>query len=219
MPTAAPADPSGLVQHNLPARHRVGMKFWVQTGTHWCMGVHYTIFRVTSRSFYIRSQGRTATRLLVEWQAWLLERLAEGIVDCDGVRLVSPLHGSGVAPTPSGARAGANPPPVVATGEDFTVNPKARDQRFLRAARDVLREASLERRSSEPTSEDIVVDVRRGRRAYVVRFRRDWSVPPRCTCPDATRGGARQAAGFCKHTIAVALRWADLRCQLLDLLL
>ena len=50
-------------------------------------------------------------------------------------------------------------------------------------------------------------------------FRTDWSAPPSCNCPDARNGGAERAGGFCKHAIAAALRWDDIRCQLLDLLI
>jgi len=102
---------------------------------------------------------------------------------------------------------------------DFTVDLKARDLRFLRAAREVLQKYEIKRRPKRRSSGEIIVDVSTKGRAYEVTFREDWSAPPACSCPDARNGGARRSGGFCKHTIASALKWKDLRCQLLDLLL
>ncbi len=226
--------------HNLPLQPLMGMKFWVQTGSHWCIGTNYSIARVNSRSFYIRSEGTTRSRLLAEWQCWLLERMAEGIVFCDGDRLVSPLHGQAVVlpKRPSPPRAGVpavRPPPLSSSpvssssqpmntestmsDADFTVELKARDLRFLRAAREVLQNYEIKRRSKRGKAGDVVVDVSTKGRAYEVTFRKDWSAPPACSCPDSQKGGSNRSAGFCKHTIASALKWDDLRCQLLDLLI
>jgi hypothetical protein len=97
---------------------------------------------------------------------------------------------------------------------------KARDQRFLRGARDVLKNYELRRKRPLKSAPGLVrVEVSKRGSSYVVEFQSDWSAPPKCSCPDATQGGPARAAGFCKHTIAAALKWSDLRCQLLDLLL
>ena len=97
---------------------------------------------------------------------------------------------------------------------------RARDQRFLRGARDVLKNYDLTRTRRRKGAPGVAeIEVSRGRRKYLVEFQLDWSKPPQCSCPDATQGGPHRAGGFCKHTIASALKWDDLRCQLLDLLL
>jgi hypothetical protein len=98
---------------------------------------------------------------------------------------------------------------------------QARDLRFLRAAETVLKKYELTR--SDDTSGDnpvCTVAITGGRTAYEVKFHTDWSRRPTCSCPDMKRsGGASSAGGFCKHAIASALKWEDLRCQLLDALI
>ncbi|MGB0640748.1 MAG: SWIM zinc finger family protein [Myxococcota bacterium] len=97
----------------------------------------------------------------------------------------------------------------------------ARDLRFLRAAETVLKKYELTR--IDDTSGDkplCSVAITGGRTSYVVKFHTDWSKRPTCSCPDMKRsGGASSAGGFCKHAIAAALKWEDLRCQLLDALI
>jgi len=59
-----------------------------------------------------------------------------------------------------------------------------------------------------------------GQEPYLVQVAMDGSIPPTCTCPDASdpRGiAAKGVMGFCKHVIAV-LRHAGLEGQLLPLL-
>ena len=103
---------------------------------------------------------------------------------------------------------------------EFTVELGARDRRFLRAASEVLKTYTLDREAPDPDDpEACVVRVCGKRRSYTLTFRTDWSSPPSCSCPDARQGGADKAGGFCKHAIAAALQWDDLRCQLLDLLI
>ena len=97
---------------------------------------------------------------------------------------------------------------------------RARDQRFLRGARDVLKNYKLSRKRPRKAAPGLAqIEVSKGTRTYVVDFQLDWSAPPRCSCPDSTQAGRNRANGFCKHTIAAALKWDDLRCQLLDLLI
>ena len=74
----------------------------------------------------------------------------------------------------------------------------------------------LERREDEDGG--VVVTVQGGSKPYEVRVRLDWSEPPACTCPDAVHRRPLHG-GFCKHVVAVLLRWPDLRCQLLGAIL
>ncbi len=98
---------------------------------------------------------------------------------------------------------------------------QARDLRFLRAADTVLKKYKLTR--TDDTSENnpvCLVAITGGRKTYELKFYTDWSKRPTCSCPDMKpSGGAASAGGFCKHAIASALKWEDLRCQLLDALL
>ncbi len=236
---------SNQATNNLPAHPVQGQQFWVQTGSHYCLGVGYSVGQVNSRSFTIRSEGKVTRHRLFEWPNWLHERMNEGIVCLAGRRLHSPLHplpSPGPLPTTSSVRTGglgspnssaassSTAPKTNSTSKESTVSQpaieislRARDQRFLRGARDVLKNYELRRKRPLKSTPGLVrVEVSkagRGGRSYVVEFQSDWSAAPKCSCPDATQGGPARAAGFCKHTIAAALKWSDLRCQLLDLLL
>lgn len=200
MPTAAPHRRPGP----LPSAPVGGMKLWVQHGTHWSLGTNWSVSRINSRSFYIASDGRTERKLLPQWHAWLVARLREGQVWLDGALLDNPYH------PPDGEPATAPP---------TEVDRDARDRRMLRAARHVLKSYSLERAPIDPDAPGLArVAVVMQRRSYNVVLHTDWSAPPTCTCPDASHG-ATATGGFCKHSIAACLRWDDLRCQLLDLLI
>ena len=98
---------------------------------------------------------------------------------------------------------------------------QARDLRFLRAADTVLKKYELTRTDDTLGDHPVcVVAITGGRKTYEVKFHTDWSKRPTCSCPDMKRsGGASSAGGFCKHAIASALKWEDLRCQLLDALI
>ena len=110
-----------------------GMTFWLQTGTHWAMGVNHTIRQVNSRSFYVASAGRVTRRLLCEWDQWLAERFAEGILH---------LNFQPITPFPT-----LTPEPT--TMPDLTIDLHARDQRFLRAASEVLKRYTTTRTESD----------------------------------------------------------------------
>jgi len=98
---------------------------------------------------------------------------------------------------------------------------QARDLRFLRAAETVLKKYDLARTDDTSGKSPVcTVAITGGRTTYEVKFHTDWSRRPTCSCPDMKRsGGASSAGGFCKHAIASALKWEDLRCQLLDALI
>lgn len=181
-----------------------GMKFWVQWGTHCCLGTGHSITRVNSRSFYVATQGRCERYLHAQWSQWLLARFAQGTVSLDG----QPLQA---------------PPALKPRGEDemaatqITVDIHARDQRFLRAARKVLRQYQIKR---QPEQGGVVrFAVTGGDHDYQVELRPDWSRQPRCSCPDASHDARDRCAGFCKHIIATLVAHEDLQFQLLDLLL
>ena len=65
---------------------------------------------------------------------------------------------------------------------------------------------------------EVVVTVRGGAQPYEVRVLPDGFVPPSCSCPDAIHRRPLHG-GFCKHAVAVLLRWPDLRHQLLSAIL
>lgn len=100
-----------------------------------------------------------------------------------------------------------------------TVELKARDQRFLRAAGDVLKRYRMKRCETSTPDEPVCVEVKGGDEDYVVTVNPNWAWSPACTCPDARRLARQQNAGYCKHIIAVLLQEKDLQHQLLELLL
>ena len=187
----------------IPSEPAKGMVFWVQDGEHWAMGDGYTISTVNGRSFYVSSRGETKRHLLAEWDWWLDQRMDEGRVFYRGRQLKRSME------TDALTRGVVIP--------EFKIDLPGRDRRFLRAAREVLKNYTLSRRDDEGGVTTIVVS--RGRRRYHVGLHRDWAMPPQCDCPDARNGAARLTAGFCKHTIAVLIEYDDLRCQLLDVML
>ena len=187
--------------HARPETPVRGLVFWVQEGDHWSFGDAYTVGQVNGRSFYVHSQGETKRYLLSEWDWWLDERFNEGTVFCNGRQLLAP----GADPVKSGPSA-----------DSFSVDLPGRDQRFLRASRDVLANYTMTRSAIDEGF--VAVEVSRGERSYVVTARPDWATPPSCTCPDANKSARRLTGGFCKHAIAVCITYDDLRCQLLDLL-
>ncbi len=185
-----------------PPEPRRGMKFWVQWGSHYCLGTNHSITRVNGRSFYVATEGRCERYLRVEWAQWLMGRFAEGKVHMEGHPLI--------------------PPQELANGEDhrtatFSIDLVARDNRFFRAAKEVLGTYDIGRSEEEPGT--VCFRVKNGSSDYCVEVSRVWAHPPRCSCPDAQYAAAEDCAGYCKHVIAVLLDNEDLRFQLLDLLL
>jgi hypothetical protein len=185
----------------LPNAPQKGLVFWVQTGGHWSMGNGYTVGPVNGRSFYIYTGGQKERFLLSEWNWWVDQRLAEGRVFYEGREYVGP---------------GAQQVDEGDTVAELTVDLPTRDARFLRAAGDVLKNYKLKRNELDDGSS--AIEINGGHRVYTVNARKDWAIPPTCSCPDAERR-ARSNGGFCKHVIAVCIAHRDLRCQLLDLLL
>ena len=98
----------------------------------------------------------------------------------------------------------------------FQVDIRARDKRFLRAARTVLKNYRLRRTDD---GDAVQFEIGGGTNPYTVRVSRSWGQAPICTCPDAQHRAADLTGGFCKHVIAVLIENEDLRCQLLDVLL
>ena len=193
---------TSIPTNNVPQEPVRGLVFWVQEGSHWSFGDSFTVGRVNSRSFYVHSQGKNERFLTSEWGWWLDQRFAEGTVFCNGRLLAKP---------------GQDPVVAEVTAEAFSVDLPGRDQRFLRAAKDVLTGYDMTRKAVDGGF--VEVEVRRGRRTYTVTARPDWATPPTCTCPDANNGARRLTGGFCKHAMAVSITYDDLRCQLLDLLI
>jgi hypothetical protein len=176
----------------------------------WCLGTCHTVARVNRRSFYLYADGHTTRRLRVEWRQWLAQLQA----DRWAWLLWSEESPGGWQPL--------RPPPPDPLAMNHTwrmaeggLNRHALDQRRQRAVDQVLGHYRLDRQED---GERIVFTLEGGDRTYRVIARPDWAVPPRCDCPDATRR-ADLHGGFCKHVIAVLLRWPDLRGQLLDALL
>ncbi len=196
-----PATFTNLPQVAPPLTPARGMAFWVQTSSHWSMGDNHSIAEVNSRSFYTHTQGKRHRHLRGRWSAWLQARFDEGHLY---------LNGHHVRPFSS-------PPTGAPTMANLTIDFVARDRRFFRAGRDVLKRYTINR--DAVTEGRIPFRITGGRLAYTVHVDPSWSHSPTCSCPDAKHGAKDKTNGFCKHVIAVLLSNTDVRCQLLDVLL
>ena len=96
-----------------------------------------------------------------------------------------------------------------------SLNLKARDDRFFRAAESVLKKYRICRRDR---LEDgfVVFDVTGGTQDYVVRVHPEWLANPDCTSPDAAQRARVCTRGYCKHIIGVLLSNEEFRYQLLE---
>jgi hypothetical protein len=175
--------------------------------SHWALGAHHRVTRVNSRSFYTHVSGwlqgtpsHPERYLLVEWRHWLASRRAEGRVWIDR----HPLRMPSLPGDPDMSKT------------EITIDVTARDQRYLRAAEDVIKRYTIDR--AEDDDGVAVFTITGGQRVYTVQVLPDWSGNPTCTCPDAVHR-AELTGGFCKHVIAVLLKHDDLRYQLLDVML
>ena len=101
--------------------------------------------------------------------------------------------------------------------QQVSIDITARDQRFLRAAGDVLKRYKIKAVGEEGV--DQVFSIVGGDKIYEVRVATDWSSPARCSCPDAANRAKQLTGGFCKHAIATLMKEESLRYQLLDVLL
>ena len=92
---------------------------------------------------------------------------------------------------------------------------RARDDRFFRAAGQVLKNYRITRRQ-EMEDGCVLFDVSGGTSDYVVRIHPEWHSSPRCSCPDAENRAKENTRGYCKHVIAVLLSDKEFSCQLLE---
>jgi len=175
----------------------------------WALGAVYRVREVNSRSFYVYAgvyfgrPARVQRFLLVEWVDWLNKRCTEGVVWVDGVRYRAPANALG--------NGGQD-----MTDKQVTIDIRARDQRFLRAAHDVIKRYRIEAKGQDGGAR--VYALQGGTEPYEVRVFEDWSGPPSCTCPDAEHR-KDVTGGYCKHVIAVLLKHEELKYQLLDVML
>ena len=211
------ADAWQLSSIDPPASPAKGMKFWVQTGSHWSIGQGYTIARVNSRSFYVATNGKKKRRTILEWHGWLREREREGRVALDGHPMRS------VRAAPLSAACLAHPLDAENWDEDSEggMNRRSdRDARIMRAVRDVVRTYTLTEETNGEADGRRTFRLARGRVAYTIRIDPGWGVHPACDCPDAQRRTAQtDAPVFCKHVVATLLQRDELRHQLIDLFL
>jgi hypothetical protein len=183
-----------------PRQPKKGHKFYVQTGTHWAIGTNYSVRNVSSKSFFVYSEGKVNRFLLSEWQQWLMDRFSEGVLHYNGLALQSPATLNAVSQAPKKNEG----------------NQYARDQRLLRASQAVNGKYKFIR---EDNDEHLVhFDVHGGTHVYRICVSRTNGHRLSCSCPDAQRN-AKTSKLLCKHLIAVLMANADLRFHLLDILL
>lgn len=99
--------------------------------------------------------------------------------------------------------------------ENEKFNLKARDDRFFRAAADVLQRYKILRRK-EMVDGFVVFDIIGGTQNYVVKIHPEWLTAPQCSCPDAAKRAKENTRGYCKHIIGVLLYDEEFRYQLLE---
>jgi len=188
----------------IPKMPRKGMRFHVQDpkdGARLRTAAwmdDWVITRVNGRSFYVRTDGVVERYLRTEWNDWLRERFAEGVVFLDG----QPVK----------------PPDDARRRYVSDTDPRHRDLRIVRAGREVLAAYQISEASQDEVERRFAVVRDDKAKSYEVVVRRDWSVPPVCSCPDAKDIEVRRNGSYCKHAVAVLLKH-DLRHQLLDLFL
>ncbi len=96
-----------------------------------------------------------------------------------------------------------------------SINIKARDDRFFRAAESVLQTYKIIRR--EQLEDGLVIfDIIGGSRDYVVKLHPEWRQNPQCSCPDAFQRAKDSTRGYCKHIIGTLLANPEFHCQLLE---
>jgi hypothetical protein len=100
-----------------------------------------------------------------------------------------------------------------------SVQLRARDMRFLKAANEVLKRYRLKRRETLGADGCCCIEITGGSADYLVAVHPDWAARPTCTCPDASRLARVHNGGYCKHIIGVLLGEKDFQYQLLELLL
>lgn len=182
-----------------PKKPQKGQVFFVQTGTHWSIGTNYTIRNVSSKSFFVYSNGKIDRYLLSEWKQWLIDRFTEGVLHHNGLALQTPSSLQNFVPQ-----------------KELNTDNYARDQRLLRATRSVQDKYKFIREDDDP---DLVhFDVHGGAQIYRICVPRANGRRLSCSCPDAKRH-SKDPNLLCKHLIAVLMTNSDLRFHLLDILL
>ncbi|NMA42774.1 MAG: SWIM zinc finger family protein [Oligosphaeraceae bacterium] len=99
-----------------------------------------------------------------------------------------------------------------------TLDLRARDDRFFRAAESVLKTYKITRRKKQEAG-TVIFDITGGTQDYVVGVHPEWLHNPQCSCPDAAKRAKDSTRGYCKHIIAVLLSNDEFRCQLLEVFL
>jgi len=167
--------------------------------THWTTWPTWRVSRVTSRSFYVASDGTRERFLLVEWDSWLLQLGRRGRVHVDGRPVDLPDGTSHEEPL-----------------DQLQPRPEHEPSRLLRRGRALSRRGGLLREPDATTPGQALVCPDGPRPRWRVALRPDWTGPPACSCHSAEDPPPH---GLCEHAVAACLTWGDLRCQLVDLLL
>ncbi len=108
--------------------------------------------------------------------------------------------------------------PGVAT--TLSIDTQARDVRMNRAAEQVLRQYTIRKLNTESPNQACYRVSAGVEHDYQVTLYTDWSSAPHCTCPDALREASKAAPGtWCKHVLAVLMKYPQFRGQLLDMFL
>jgi hypothetical protein len=182
-----------------PAHPAKGQQFFVQTGKHWSIGVNHAVRKVSSKSFFVYSNGQLTRHQLSQWQPWLQARFSEGKLIYLGKELQAPRS--------------------FQTGMSYRLDDAgrfARDQRFLRASTSVLDKYKFVREDDD--MQTVHFDIHGGDKVYRVSVPRADQQRLTCSCPDSKRF-SKSPDQFCKHLVAVLMSNQDLRFHLLEALL
>lgn len=101
------------------------------------------------------------------------------------------------------------------TPEEDHIDIQARESRFFRAAGTVLKNYDIIRKK-ELEEELVVFELIGGSMPYTVKIHPQWKCNPVCSCPDAEKRAKSSARGYCKHVIAVLLKYEEFSFQLLE---
>lgn len=198
---------TGMKPVECPERPEKGTCFWVPEPNMVFAGMAFTVTRVNGRSFYVYSQGKTSRYLRPEWTTWVksLFRLGDG-VELNGHPVKWPDD--------------FDPADFVAPGNKETL--VLRENRLKDARERVLPHYFIHKDFDRNGVErHRLTGLESGNKGdnQSVTILKDWSSEPFCTCVDSLWNIDTDAGPFCKHLLAILMKFEHLHCQLLDVVL
>lgn len=168
--------------------------------------VRRRVLSVSKRGFTVTCNSLRHAHPLADWHPWLVARCQEGPVHLAGYPMLPPQ--------PAGLSGNSPPPKVRTTYAGPRRNLARRDNKLLRAVRDVLKTYEITRHVTGDGA--LRFAIKGGKQPYNVTVTGGALQQVACTCPD---GEWQSSQGSCKHALAVMLGQPDLQYLALDFFL